>query len=85
MTSFENKCIILADFWMAFKSDSNFTEFYEYNDLGLPLAYAIDNGIVKATDMSNKFIEETFEMLLIALDITEDTGFESLDDVLALL
>jgi hypothetical protein len=84
MTTFENKCIILADFWVAFKSNPDFTEFYEYNDIGLPIAYALDNGIVKGTELSNRFVDETFDMLLAAFEIPEDTGFESLEDVLAI-
>jgi hypothetical protein len=48
----------------------------------LPLAYAIANDIVKTTPTATKFIEETFELLLIGLGVEEDTGFEVLDDLL---
>jgi hypothetical protein len=53
----------------------------EYNDLGLPLAYAIASGIVDPSVLSKQYIEETFVLLLSALKIEEDTGFESLDDM----
>jgi hypothetical protein len=53
-----------------------------YGDLGLPLAYAIDSGIVKNTPEAQNFIEEVFELLLGILGIDEDTGFETLDDIL---
>jgi hypothetical protein len=49
--------------------------------MGLPLAYALSEGIVKGTEMSDKFVDETFDLLLAGIGI-EDTGFESLDDVL---
>jgi hypothetical protein len=49
--------------------------------MGLPLAYALSEGIVKGTEFSDKFIDETFDLLLAGLSI-EDTGFDSLDDVL---
>jgi hypothetical protein len=65
---------------MSYREDDNFADFFSYNDLGLPLAYLIDAGIVKPTDMSNKFIEETFALLLTSLEV-EDEGFEELDDV----
>jgi hypothetical protein len=79
-TTSENKASILAELWLGYKTDDNFEDFFAYNDLGLPLAYAVDNGIVKETDIANKFISETFELLLASLEV-EDQGFESLDDV----
>lgn len=79
-TTPENKVDILADLWMNYRDDEEFVDFVEYNDLGLPLAYAISNGIVKQTDMSNKFIDETFALLLAGLGI-EDSGFDTLDDI----
>jgi hypothetical protein len=83
-TTFENKTQILADLWLNYRADGDFTDFVEYNDLGLPLAYAISAGIVPATDRAREFVEETFALLLAGMDITEDTGFESLDDLLQL-
>lgn len=80
-TEYTDKVAILADLWMNYKADPEFADFIEYNDLGLPLAYAIDNGIVKSTPMSEQFVSETFDLLLAGLDV-EDTGFEVLDDIL---
>lgn len=84
-TSFENKCAILADIWMNYRDDEDFKDFVEYNDLGLPMAYMIDNGIVEIEDgsLGANFINETFRLLLSGLDIEEDLGFETLEDVLA--
>ncbi len=82
-TTYSDKVDILADLWLNYKADAEFEDFIEYNDLGLPLAYLISNEIVKSTDTAQKFIEETFDLLLAGLEI-EDTGFETLDDLLAL-
>jgi hypothetical protein len=82
-TSFNNKAIILADLWADYKHEDEFKDFIEYNDLGLPLAYMISNEIVKPTVIAERFVNETFELLLAALEIPEDTGFETLDDLLA--
>ena len=79
-TTYENKCDILADLWIDYKNDVEFQDFVDYNDLGLPLAYAIASKIVPSTDIARPFIEETFDAFLNILGI-EDTGFESLDDV----
>ena len=80
-TIYSDKVSILADLWLNYKNDEEFADFVEYNDIGLPLAYVIANDIVKSTDLAENFINETFDLLLAGLEI-EDTGFESLDDLL---
>ena len=82
-TEFKNMCAILADIWLNYRDDAEFTDFIEYNDLGLPLAYAIESGIVDNTDRAKAFVEESFELLLAGLEI-EDTGFEDLEEMLDL-
>ena len=80
-TPYETQCDILADLWLEYKSDAQFQDFFHYNDLGLPLAYAIASKIVPSTDAAKTFIQETFDLLLVARGI-EDTGFADLDEVL---
>jgi hypothetical protein len=82
-TPFLTKCEILSDLWLNYKADTEFKDFIEYNDLGLPLAYSIAEGIVEATPIATRFVEETFELLLAGLAI-EDEGFENLDEMLGL-
>lgn len=82
MTSFENKCEILADVWITYRNDEEFQDFISYNDLGLPLAYAISNQIVSGNDKANRFVEEAFDLFLAGLGINEDKGYEFLDEVL---
>lgn len=81
-TTFQDKASILADLWLNYRQDEEFADFIEYNDIGLPLAYAIANDIVVTTPIATKFIEETFDLLLEGLGIEDDTGFENLDDML---
>ena len=83
-TTYSSKVNILAELWLGYRNDEEFQDFLEYNDLGLPLAYAISNGIVESTKVAEGFVVETFDLLLAGLDITEDTGFENLDDLLGL-
>jgi len=83
LTPLSSRAQILGDLWMNYRDDEEFLDFIEYNDLGLPLAYALANGIVeKATSAAETLIDETFELLLGALEIPQDEGFESLDDLL---
>jgi len=81
-TKFKHKCNILADIWLNYRNDEELDDFIEYNDLGLPLAYAIAEGIVESTPLAKTFVEETFDLLLSGLDMEEDTGFKNLDEIL---
>ena len=81
MTTFENKCNILAQLWIDYRDDQQFQSFIAYNDLGLPLAYAVNEGIVENTELSKTFIEEAFELFLGIMEI-EDKEYETLDDIL---
>lgn len=81
-TTFENKCYILQQLWMEYRDDETFTDFIEFNDVGLPLAFMIDSKIiVELTPEARNYIDSTFAYLLEALEI-EDTGYEELDDML---
>jgi hypothetical protein len=81
-TAFENKCDILADVWLTYRNDEEFADFISYNDIGLPLAYVLSNEIVTKTDVAERFINETFDLLLAGLGIDEDKGWEFLDELL---
>jgi hypothetical protein len=82
ITPFEKRCEILADLWLNYKTDVEFADFIEYNDLGLPLSYAFANGILdySASEKAKPFINEAWDLLLSGLE-QEDTGFESLSDL----
>jgi len=82
-TTFDNKANILAELWISYRTDENFADFMEYNDLGLPLAYAYANGIVELEDKAKSFIEEAFDLLLDGMN-QEDTGFDTLEQLLSL-
>jgi hypothetical protein len=80
-TTFEAKCDILAEVWVQYKHDPEWGDFVEYNDLGLPLAYAISTEIVTSTPKAQILVNETFVLLLSALGV-EDDAFESFDDLM---
>lgn len=80
-TTFENKCAILSDLWMGYRVDKKFEDFVEYNDIGLPLAFLVDEELVKPAPQAKAMIDETFDLLIAALGV-EDTGFDSLDEMM---
>ena len=80
-TAFSNRCDILAELWVDYKNDTKFEDFIDYNDIGLPIAYALSTDIIKSTPMAESFVNETFDLLLEVLGIESDTGFDSLADI----
>jgi hypothetical protein len=82
-TPLETRITILADLWLNYRDDEEFQDFISYNDIGLPIAFALNEDFVKGTEMSTKFINETFDLLLAGLEIEDpEEGWENLDDIL---
>ena len=80
MTHFSNICGILGKLYQDHKEDNDFKDFIEFNDLGLPLAYFNSEGLAEISEDGKKYVLETWEIFLKALDIP-DTGFEDVDHV----
>jgi hypothetical protein len=81
LTSFEAMSSILGELWMDYKSDKYFKDFIEYNDIGLPIAFLVDNELVEPTQLAKQYVYETWNIFLAALEITEDLGWESLEEI----
>jgi hypothetical protein len=80
-TPFDKRCEILAELWMYNRDDVKLKDFFQYNDVGMPAAWLIDEELVTPTPPLMLLISETFDVLLAALEIKEDTGFDSLDNL----
>ena len=65
---------------MQHKTDNEMSDFFAYNDIGVPLAFAFAEGIVNHTPTLEQYVNETFDLLLEALNI-EDAGFDDLQDM----
>lgn len=66
---------------MDYKSDKYFKDFIEYNDIGLPIAFLVDNELVEPGKLARQYVYETWDIFLAALEIKEDLGWESLEQV----
>jgi hypothetical protein len=78
---FADKAGILGQLWIEFRGDEDFTDFIEYNDLGLPMSYMVAEGLIKECSPTGEaLIEETFNMFCELLEIT-DEDFEVLEDI----
>ena len=81
LTNFESICSILGELWMDYKSDKYFKDFIEYNDIGLPIAFLVDNELVEPTELAKQYVYETWDIFLAALEVKEDLGWESLEEL----
>ena len=81
-TPFDERCSILSSLWKTQKDNKELQDFVEYNDLGLPLAYFVAEGLVTIHDEARIYIDETFDLLLEECGHEEDTGFKELNEIL---
>lgn len=65
---------------MQHKTDNEMADFFAYNDIGVPLAFAFAEGIINHTPTLEQYINESFDLFLEALNI-EDAGFDDLQDM----
>jgi hypothetical protein len=81
ITDFSKRCEILDKFWMEYREEETFESYVEYNDLALPLAFAINEDIVKSTPIAEAYVNEAWELLCEVLEIDKDKFYESLEDM----
>ncbi|NDB58433.1 hypothetical protein EB001_08305 [bacterium] len=80
-TDFSNKVDILGRFKILYQDTDSVRDFFEFNDIGIPLAYLASEGLCDISEDGKKYIAETWDLFLASLGV-EDTGFEELDEVL---
>ena len=83
---FSDKCGILGQFWFEYRDDDKLGEFISYNDVGLPLAWFIATGVVTPNPIAEDYVNETFNLFIAALNVSEDElgEVDNLNDLLAI-
>ena len=84
MTDFYKACAILSELYMGYGDDPDFKDFIEYNDIGIPLAHFVHDGLVRELgDSAHIYVEETFSLLCKSLGYKGATyDFDNLDELL---
>lgn len=78
---FADKTGVLGQLWIEFRGDEDFSDFMEYNDLGLPMAYMVAEGLIKeCSPVGDDLINETFSMFLALLEVKE-SDFDVLESI----
>jgi len=76
-----DKSGIMAELWMNYRDDKNFSDFFGYNDIGLPISYYLAEGLItELSPLGEQYILETCDMFLAMLDVTEE-DVDSLVDI----
>jgi hypothetical protein len=81
-TDFSKKIEILGQFYMRYRDEGEMSDFIEFNDIGLPLAYLTAEGLCEISDDGAKYIAETWDIFLSSLGL-QDEGFHDLDQMLS--
>ncbi len=80
-TDFSKVCDILGMFYFRFRDTDDLSQFFEFNDVGLPLSYLASEGLCEISEDGQKYVAETWKVFLVSLGI-EDTGYTELQEVL---
>ena len=85
MVNFETVCKILGELHANYSDSKDFRSFIEFNDLGLPLAFLISEGlVVELSDDGRRYVIDTFDMFIASLKVDPDDIMEgmTLDELL---
>lgn len=84
-TTFSDKCRILGDFWLDYredaKRDENWQEFFDFADMGLPLAFLTDRGYAVITDEGKEVVEEAWFVFCEVCGVDADEAYITVSDV----
>ena len=75
------KAEILVQFTQDEFNSGEYDEFFDYNDLGIPLSIAITQDMVILTDSGEELLDETWKELCLLFNANPDDEYESIDDL----
>jgi hypothetical protein len=76
------KAEILVQFTQDYFNSGEYEEFFDYNDLGIPMSIAITQDMVILTDEGENLLEETWKELCLLFEANPDEEYESIDDLI---
>ena len=77
-----NKIAVLADLYLNYRDEDQFKEFADYNDIGLPIAHLVHTGLCTMNKSGEIYSEETYDLLVSAMNVDPDGNYESIEDML---
>lgn len=81
MSGVNKQVEILGELYFSYQGDKNFEEFFEYNTIGLPLAYVVSQGLATLEPTGEQYVSETYRILIESLGADQEAEYESLEDL----
>lgn len=76
---FSEKASVVSSLWHEFREDEDFSDFMAYNNVGCPLAYSFEQGLIaQLTPKGIEIVEETFNQFLEQVNVS----VEEIDEIL---
>jgi hypothetical protein len=75
------KAEILVQFTQDYFNSGEYDEFFDYNDLGVPMSIALDQEMIILTDKGEELLQETWNELCLLFNANPDAEYESIDDL----
>jgi len=76
------KAEIITQFTAEYISNRDYQDFFDYNDLGVPIAVALKGNFVTLTSEGEKLFNETYSQLCKLFDADENEEYEDLDELI---
>jgi len=75
------KAEILVQFTQDYFNSGEYDEFFDYNDLGVPMSIALDQEMIILTDKGEELLQETWNELCLLFNANPNAEYESIDDL----
>ncbi len=76
------KANIIVEFVQRFHNDTQYDEFFAYNDLGIPLCVAITGELVTLTKKGDEILSDTWFSFCDTIGADPETDYDNLDTML---
>lgn len=84
-TPFSNKVEILGQFWLFYreqaKDDEGWVDFFDWADIGLPMAYMAWQELVTIKPDAKKYINDAWGVFCEMLNLDTNTRYGSIEEV----
>lgn len=77
----KTKAKIVMQFAYENQNESLADDFFEYNDMGVPLSIAYHNELCVMTEKGSKLIEETFNNVCDEMEVPNNLEYEDITDL----
>jgi hypothetical protein len=78
----KDKSRMIVGFIQLHFNTPKYVDFFDYNDLGLPLAVAVDSELCTLNDKGLEVLNETYDLLCDELGADKDEEYELIEDML---